>query len=61
MKELNIAEVESVNGGGWLKLIAEAIVSGAAWDFTKAGVTYLLENSHMGKGNFPPVPRAGRE
>lgn len=61
MKQLNLDEVEAVSGGIAWKVIAEAIVSSALYDGLKIGIPYLMANSHMGQGNFPPVPRAGRE
>jgi len=61
MRELNITEVDAVNGGVWGKIILEAIVSGAAYDFAKAGFAYAMANSYMGRGEFPSVPRAGHE
>jgi len=61
MQELNMKEVDAVSGAGWASEIAKGVAASAAWDAIKTGATYLLENSHMGQGNFPPVPRAGHE
>lgn len=60
MEELSVAEMDAVSGG-LVKVIYHGIVSSAAWEAFKYGVGYAMENSHMGRGNFPSVPRPGRE
>ena len=61
MKELNINEVDAVNGGRIVKVIAEAIIASGVYDLLKSGVDYYHKNSYMGRGQFPSVPRAGHE
>lgn len=61
MKELNMMEVESVNGGSFWTPVLQGILASGAYEALKHAGDYLLKNSHMGKGNFPSVPRAGHE
>lgn len=60
MQELNVTEMDAVSGG-IVKVVFEGIISSLAFDILKSGAIYAMQNSHMGQGHFPPVPRAGRE
>lgn len=61
MKLMDLGEIEAVSGGRVVKEIAVAIISSGFYDVLKPAALYLMANSHMGRGGFPPVPRAGRE
>ena len=59
MHELTINEVAEVSGGfkkgvPIFKYVDLALAIGQ-------GIMWLNERSYMGRGEFPPVPRAGRE
>lgn len=60
MKELTAMETETVSGG-IVKVLIEGLMASGTYDIFKWDFSYAMQNSHMGKGNFPPVPRAGRE
>lgn len=54
-------EIDRVSGGGWVKAVLQSAVADLIADGIKRGGEYLLDNSYMGRGEFPPPPRAGHE
>lgn len=60
MHELNMMEIDEVSGG-WVKALVQSVAGSFLADGLQKGGRYLLENSYMGRGEFPPPPRAGRE
>ena len=43
-KELSFEELQEVEGGGYWRVIYEAVKSGVIYDGIKAGINYLIEN-----------------
>jgi len=58
MQELTVDEVVEVSGGKRFSMMMRAFEFGYA---VGEGITWLLENSYGGRGEFPPPPRAGHE
>ena len=60
MQELTINEVAEISGGS-LKTLSRLKIAFDAGYAIGQGINWLLENSYGGRGEFPPVPRAGHE
>ncbi|KQQ88963.1 hypothetical protein [Massilia sp. Leaf139] len=59
MQELTYEEMADVSGGrSMVKVAMKSFETG--WAIGQ-GINWLMDNLHMGRGNFPPIPRAGRE